>query len=187
VARTRQALLDAALRLFADQGYDETTTEEIAEAARVSPRTFFRYFPTKESVLLLGEYDFTRSFTGQFLAQPGGTADLTAARDSCVLLAPGLTRLRERIRRYLTAVESSATLRGREVSSHREGTSSVARAVAGRRGLAAPDDECTLFAEVVMLVIQRVLSRWALRGEGTDLGQAFVTEFDRLSRLKGSQ
>ncbi|MDI2128838.1 TetR family transcriptional regulator [Yinghuangia seranimata] len=55
--RTREAIRREAYRLFRDQGFDETTVEEIAEAAEVSPSTFFRYFPTKEDVVLTDEYD----------------------------------------------------------------------------------------------------------------------------------
>lgn len=47
--QTRVALGDAAVRLFVDQGFDRTTVEDIAAAAGVSRRTFFRYFPTKEA------------------------------------------------------------------------------------------------------------------------------------------
>jgi AcrR family transcriptional regulator len=55
--RTRLMIQAEAMRLFAAKGYDATTVEEIAEAAAISPRTFFRYFPTKEDVVLWDEYD----------------------------------------------------------------------------------------------------------------------------------
>jgi AcrR family transcriptional regulator len=50
-AETRQRLFDAALKLFAERGYLETTVEDITEAADVGKGTFFNYFPTKEHVL----------------------------------------------------------------------------------------------------------------------------------------
>jgi AcrR family transcriptional regulator len=56
-ARTRRALQEAALRLIREQGYDATTVDQIAAAADVSPATFFRYFPTKEDVIIEDEYD----------------------------------------------------------------------------------------------------------------------------------
>lgn len=49
--RTREAVLREAFRLFERDGYANTTVEQIAKAAEVSPRTFFRYFPSKESLL----------------------------------------------------------------------------------------------------------------------------------------
>jgi AcrR family transcriptional regulator len=55
--RTKQMVQKEAMRLFADQGYEQTTVDDIAHAAAMSPRTFFRYFPTKEDVVLWDEYD----------------------------------------------------------------------------------------------------------------------------------
>jgi AcrR family transcriptional regulator len=55
--KTRWAIQEHALRLFARQGYEATTVEQIAAAAEVSPSTFFRYFPTKEDVVLADDYD----------------------------------------------------------------------------------------------------------------------------------
>ena len=55
--KTRWAIQEHALRLFAQQGYDATTVEQIAAAAEISPSTFFRYFKTKEDVVVEDEYD----------------------------------------------------------------------------------------------------------------------------------
>jgi AcrR family transcriptional regulator len=56
-AKTRWAIQEHALRLFAEQGYEATTVDQIAAAAEISPSTFFRYFPTKEDVVVQDEYD----------------------------------------------------------------------------------------------------------------------------------
>jgi AcrR family transcriptional regulator len=56
-AKTRAAVQEHALRLFRDQGYAETTVQEIAAAAEISPATFFRYFPTKEDTIVLDRLD----------------------------------------------------------------------------------------------------------------------------------
>lgn len=55
--KTRLAIQRHALRLIREQGYEATTVEQIAEAAEISSSTFFRYFPTKDAVVLTDDYD----------------------------------------------------------------------------------------------------------------------------------
>ena len=55
--KTREAIRREAFRLIEEKGYANTTVEQIAEAAEVSPSTFFRYYPSKESVLLADDLD----------------------------------------------------------------------------------------------------------------------------------
>ncbi|HEX6676458.1 MAG TPA: TetR family transcriptional regulator [Actinomycetes bacterium] len=66
------------MRLFHEQGYDATTVEQIADAAEVSPSTFFRYFPTKEDVVLSDDYD--PMLVAAFKAQPPGLSPIEAMR-----------------------------------------------------------------------------------------------------------
>jgi AcrR family transcriptional regulator len=77
-ARTRAALREHALRLFREQGYYATTVEQIAAAAEVSPSTFFRYFPTKEDVILQDDMD-TRMIDA-FSRQPPELSPIAAIR-----------------------------------------------------------------------------------------------------------
>jgi AcrR family transcriptional regulator len=77
-AKTRAAIQRHALRLFREQGYDSTTVAQIAEAAEISPSTFFRYFPTKEDVVLYDAIDPV-AFAA-FAAQPPELSPLEAIR-----------------------------------------------------------------------------------------------------------
>lgn len=77
-AKTRSAIRRHAFRLFREQGYYATTIEQIAEAAEVSPSTFFRYFPTKEDVVLQDDVDLLA--LEAFEAQPPGLSPIAALR-----------------------------------------------------------------------------------------------------------
>jgi AcrR family transcriptional regulator len=56
-ARTRRTIQEHAMRLFTERGYEATTVADVAAAAEVSSMTVFRYFPTKEDLVLADEYD----------------------------------------------------------------------------------------------------------------------------------
>lgn len=64
-AQTRAAIQQQALRLFQDQGYDATTIDQIAEASDIAPATFFRYFATKEDLVLFDTMDFIMLENGE--------------------------------------------------------------------------------------------------------------------------
>ena len=77
-AKTRALIQQVALRLIREQGYDATTVEQIADAAEVSPSTFFRYFPAKEDVVIYDALD--PLVVEAFLAQPADASPIAAAR-----------------------------------------------------------------------------------------------------------
>jgi AcrR family transcriptional regulator len=89
-AKTRAAIQEHALRLFQEQGYDATTVEQIAEAAEVSPSTFFRYFPTKEDVVLYDALD--PLFIAEFEAQPPELTLIQAMREAMIAVFTSLPR-----------------------------------------------------------------------------------------------
>jgi AcrR family transcriptional regulator len=88
-AKTRAAIQLHALRLFREHGYAATTVEQIAEAAEVSPSTFFRYFPTKEAVVL---YDPTDPLMfAAFEAEPPEVPPIQAMRNAMREVFGGLS------------------------------------------------------------------------------------------------
>jgi AcrR family transcriptional regulator len=180
MSRTRRRLVDVALRLFSEQGYDATATEQIAAEAGVSPRTFFRYFPTKESVVFFGEYDFIRSFGHVLAAQPNEISDLAAVREALIILAPGIERFRTRVAQYHRAVESSTALLGQRQAHAAEHTRDIAQAIAARRGLEQPDAGCTLLAAVTHVVLSQAIDQW-VAGDWPSTTRALATGFDLLA------
>src|ERR1700729_2301047 len=77
---TRRELRRVALRMIADRGYSNVTVEEIAEAANVSPRTFFNYFPTKEAALFGADPELAAATRDAIVHQWPGEPVLTVLR-----------------------------------------------------------------------------------------------------------
>jgi TetR/AcrR family transcriptional regulator, regulator of mycofactocin system len=106
--RTRQTIVDVAVRLFAEQGYDETTLVQIADAADIAPSTFFNYFGSKVDVVF-GLLDAViASARARVVERPAGEATTQAvlawiAHDLPVVEAPYVEALRS-IPRVVAAV-----------------------------------------------------------------------------------
>lgn len=90
--QTRQALQDAADRLFAEQGVANTTVREIAEAAGVTERTFFRYFGTKEDLILPRAFSWMPWFRAAVRERPAEEPPFIAIRNTLIGFLPAITR-----------------------------------------------------------------------------------------------
>lgn len=109
---TERAMREAALRLMSERGYDATSTDDIARAAGVSPRTFFNYFASKDAVVLLPEGIFLELVTSALDARPAGedpTAAVAAAimgafRQFDLLIGPDAAQLMRAQLRLMFAV-----------------------------------------------------------------------------------
>src|SRR5215813_5868224 len=170
-ARTRAAIREHALRLFREQGYDATTVEQIAEAADVSPSTFFRYFPTKEDVVLQDDLDVLA--IGAFEAQPADLSPVAAfraaARDAFATLGEDeLARLRETTELTMTVPE----VRARAMDELARTIGVIALAAARRSGRDPDDFAVRVLAGAIVGVIMAATMPWehlAAEDPGTDM------------------
>jgi AcrR family transcriptional regulator len=153
--RTASSLRDAAVGLFLAQGYDETTTDQVAAKAGVSTRTFFRYFDSKDEVLFQGQRFWSETVAEMVTQQPAALTPMDAMCETLIKLAKGVSR--EALVRYERIVKSSVTLRGRTEVLQTENIRRIAEGLAARRGLAEPDDECQIMSSVGLMLYRRAV------------------------------
>ena len=154
-ARTRAAIREHALRLFREQGYYATTIEQIAEAAEVSPATFFRYFPTKEDVVLQDDLDVIS--LGALAAQPPGLGPIAAFRAAAAVTLASLSE--EDLARFRETTELTMQIpevRARAIDEFVRTINQIAEAVALRTGRGAADFEVRTVAGAIIGVIVSV-------------------------------
>ncbi len=151
-ARTRASLREHALRLFREQGYQATTVEQIAAAAEVSPSTFFRYFPTKEDVVIQDDMD-TRLFAA-FDRQPPSLGTVAALRASLREVAASFTpEEMEQLREAFTLQVTVPEIRARIIDDTNRMMHLMTEALAKRTGRAPDDLAVRTFAGAVFGVM----------------------------------
>jgi AcrR family transcriptional regulator len=155
-AKTRAAIQHHALRLFREQGYDATTVAQIAEAAEVSEATFFRYFRTKEDVVLWDEFD--PLLIESFRSQPAELSPIQALRAAFRAVYSGLTEeeweeQRARMELYLGVPE----LRSATLGQFFDMVPVISEMVAERTGRSPEDPAARTFAGAVIGVAFSVL------------------------------
>jgi AcrR family transcriptional regulator len=137
-ARTRASIREHALRLFREQGYAATTVEQIAEAADVSPSTFFRYFPTKEDVVLQDEMDDLLRYAVE--RQPAELSPVAAFRAAAAQALAGMSEEElARLQETTALTLSVPDLRARAIDEFTRTIQVVAETAAKRVGR-EPDD-----------------------------------------------
>jgi AcrR family transcriptional regulator len=148
-ARTRAAIQEQALRLFNEQGYGATTVEQIAAAAEISPSTFFRYFPTKEDVVLYDAFDPV--LLQAFLAQPAELSPIQALRTAMHAVFAGMPAEELEVQRERDAlIRAVPELRARMLDEFGRNVQVIAEAVAERVGRRPDDLAVRVFAGAVI-------------------------------------
>jgi AcrR family transcriptional regulator len=137
-ARTRATIRSEALRLFREQGYQATTVEQIAAAAEVSPSTFFRYFPTKEDVVL--QDDLEPMMVDALERQPPELGLVAAMRAAMRAVSSTLNQEQwDQLRQTAELGMTIPEVRARSLDDFARTIAVMAGAAAKRTGL-SPDD-----------------------------------------------
>ncbi|MFF5209731.1 TetR family transcriptional regulator [Streptosporangium sp. NPDC000396] len=156
--KTRLALIDAALDLFIEQGYEATTVDQIAAAVDVSPRTFFRYFATKEDVALSLPLDVQEVMLAELACRPAEEPPFTALshalRAVITMLEEGDLAERSRFLKAHELIESTPALLAGSVRRMVENERRVISEITRREGT-DPDDLLPQFVVVLFTAVTR--------------------------------
>jgi AcrR family transcriptional regulator len=158
-ARTRASIREHALRLFREQGYHATTVEQIAAAAEVSPSTFFRYFPTKEDLVLQDDMD-TRMIEA-LERQPGGLSPLAAVRAAAREMFVAYSEADLEVIRQTTQLTMTVPeIRARALDEFARTIGVIGEAVARRAGRPPDDLNVRVMAGAIVGVIMAITIPW---------------------------
>jgi AcrR family transcriptional regulator len=152
---TRDALARAALELFVERGYHETTLAEIAEVAGVSTRTIFAYFPSKEDILFATMQTMRDALAQALADRPAGTDALTALQEFILSSAHEKTELDHRLGRVIAADPTLSSHKRARIAEFQE---VLAAAIADDLGV-GPDDLRPQVAAASLTAAFEVLER----------------------------
>jgi len=142
--QTREAIRREAMRLIAVNGYANTTVEQIAEATEVSPSTFFRYFPSKEMVLMANDLDLVT--VEAFGRQPADMPSLQAFRRALEITIATLSEDEWRFERArIRMVLSIPELKAAQFDEYRRTVAALVEVDCRRTGRAPDDFEVRVF------------------------------------------
>ena len=182
-ARTRASLREHALRLFREKGYQNTTVEQIAAAAEVSPSTFFRYFPTKEDLVLQDDLDIR--MVAAFEQQPAGLGLVAAVRAAARQMFESYTATDMEVLRQTTELTMTVPeIRARAMEEFARTITVVAEAVAKRAGRSPDDLAVRTAAGAIIGVIMATTMPWERWSEGGSFDDMFGRIDEALALLE---
>lgn len=173
----RGRLEQAALELFIECGFEQTTVAEIAARAGLTERTFFRHFADKREVLFYGT-DMARELLVRAVADaPAAAAPLDAVGAALEAVGARIQENPERARARDAIVSANADLRERELIK----LATLASAVAGAlRDRGVPEPAASLAAETGVAVFKVAFARWISEPGQPDLPGIFRESVDEL-------
>ncbi len=177
--RTRAILIDAALKLALEQGYERTTVDQIAAAAEVSPRTFSRYFATKEAVFLTLLDDVSESVAREIAGLPRGTGPIEALRAAHTAVLTGVLDRRggtvtsARVATILRIFNNSNALKQ---SAFEYRSTRVAEALSTMMGVDLDDRGLQLGLSMFSVLIVTACADLVADTDGAKLGPALMIE-----------
>lgn len=160
-----------AVRLIAARGFDGVTVESIAESAGISARTFYRYFPAKEDVVVPLIRNGVAAVAEQLARRPASeplTVALPAAF-TVAMSAPGTLPPREAAA-FTRILAAHPAMRGRWLDTYHESEYALAQVIASRLGLRADAGEARLAAVAAMSALRIAVERWAEAADGDGAG-----------------
>ncbi|MGG8407756.1 TetR/AcrR family transcriptional regulator [Streptomyces sp. 12297] len=172
-AATRQAIADAALRLFLERGYDDVGIREIAEAADVSTTTLFKHFPVKEALVFDEDAENEARLLAAVRERPAGQSIPAALREHALRYRIAAAGGDARFTAFADLVDNTPALRDYVQGMWLRHTDALARAIAEVSGMADDDPTCAALAHFALEAPR------AARGHG-DPHQAITRAFDLL-------
>jgi AcrR family transcriptional regulator len=181
----RERLHAAALEAFAERGFEAVPVAEIAAAAGLTERTFFRYFTDKREVLFHGQESLQEAFVEGIAAAPAGATPFEVIRGALEHAAeswfPAERRRFSRARGVVIAAEPG--LRERELLKMRALAAAISEALRAR---GTPEPQATLAAETCVTVFHVSFEQWIAEGEERSLAEIQHAMFDELETLSRS-
>jgi AcrR family transcriptional regulator len=181
---TRTALEDAAWALFEEHGFGATTIEDITERVDVSVRTFFRHFPSKESVLFGDARALEGPFRRALLGRPPGESPCRSLRAALRELAPLVEAQRDRhLLRHRILQEPGGPKIEDHLGALTEKGTMLREVIAERMGSTVDDPGTQLLAGVVATIMDVTYRQWIATGGRADLSGLVNETFDSLAHL----